>query len=535
MSCSKNDYKEEDPCEGNLRSSSSETLKSSRDEICLSDVAGTWSENEILFLRENNFVYGYCDGTFRPGNEINRAEFADMVAYCIDPEIIEGNEEVSFSDIDGHWAKEAILKAVKAGFLSGFEDGTFKPDDGITKAQLVASIANGLQLSGGDENLLDAYYDDANNIPVSEKSAIANATENKIVVNYPDKRIFSPESNATRAQAVAILYRIMMRKGTATNYTNSYLVDYGFNVSYPNPVKAEEEVTFSGKTANISKVKFYIDEVLLYTLYPESSNYSFTSKFDNAGEDKELKIELYKDNEIAEKIVKSITINRNVDITTSTKYYNEAVGTTVYSLENKNGFFFEADMTIDADGSPHAYHPDNIGLDYLGNAGYPGNWWGIATDSDGNPYIQRSTDPAPGYYVSTTAINDSRYEIRDPRRYANAENIPFIVLPAYKSMGARLGDLCVIYNQRNGKYCFAIYADVGPTNHLGEASIKAAELLGIPSSPKNGGQYGDVVYLVFPGTRLQAGRIPSNSSIQTEAAKHFEEWGGIEQLEYFYQ
>lgn len=535
LSCSKNDYQEQDPCVGNLRSNGLQTLKSSRDEICLSDIAGTWAENEILFMKKNGFVYGYCDGTFRPGNEINRGEFADMISYCIDPEIIEGNENISFSDIDDHWAKKEILKAVKAGFLSGFEDGTFRPDERITKAELVVSIAKGMQLSGGNVDRLDAYYDDANNIPAIVKSAIANATDNKIVVNYPDKRIFSPESNATRAQAVAILYRVMMSKGTATNYNNIYLVNHGFNVNYPNPVKKGEEVTFSGKTADISKVKFYIDGNPLYTVYPENSSYSFNYEFNDAGEDRALKIELYQNNDVVEEIEKSITVNSNTDIITSRQQYDEAVGTTVYNLQDRNGFFFEADMTIDADGSPHAYHPDNTGLDYLGNAGYPGNWWGIATDSEGNPYIQLSTDPAPGYYVSTTALCDTRYSISDPRRYADAENIPYIVLPAYKSMGAKLGDYCVIYNQKNGSYCFAIYADVGPTNHLGEASIKAAELLGIPSSPKYGGQYGDVIYLVFPGTRLQAGRIPTNSTIQTEAARHFEEWGGIEQLEYFYK
>src|SRR5262252_6322375 len=76
--------------------------------------------------------------------------------------------------------------------------------------------------------------------------------------------------------------------------------------------------------------------------------------------------------------------------------------------DDELGFFYKAGLNVDADGSPHAYHPDGIsGLDYLGNAGRPGHWWALVTDDgkpSGNPIIQTANDPAPGFYVSTTSL-----------------------------------------------------------------------------------------------------------------------------------
>ncbi|GAB4407857.1 MAG: hypothetical protein OHK0053_34580 [Microscillaceae bacterium] len=172
-------------------------------------------------------------------------------------------------------------------------------------------------------------------------------------------------------------------------------------------------------------------------------------------------------------------------------------------VENKSFYAFIAGMAIDADGSPRAYHPENKGLDELSYAGSPGNWWALVTDngqSDGNPLLQGPQDPYPGYFISTTSLNDRRYPLQDPRRYVNAEKIPYVVLsPSLKRItGTELGDLAYVKNLRNGKACFAIFADVGPEDKLGEGSIYLAEQLGIPANPRRGGQENDVLYLIFP-------------------------------------
>ncbi|WP_338814540.1 S-layer homology domain-containing protein [Bernardetia sp. Wsw4-3y2] len=498
------------------------------------DVAGNWAETEINYMTNNGYMSGYTDGTFRPANNVTRAEFATMIVSCLNPAPKPENANLSFSDISGHWAEQNILKAAKAGYLSGYPDGTFKPQENITKTQTTVAIANGLNVSGGNVNSLPAYFDDYSQIATWASTAIANAVQNKFIINYPDKRKLEPTKNATRADATSLLYRAMMFKNIAPNYQNAYLVTFGLTSTYQNPATKGQAVTFAGKAANLTSVKFYVDNFLLNTLIPSNYAYSFDYTFNGVGTNRALKIEGYNGSTLVTTQNKTITIKDDVVLITSRQQYDVAVGTTVWKLSGRNGFFFENEMTINADGSPNAYNPSNTGLDYLANAGYPGNWWGIATNSSGTPYIQRSFEPTPGYYVSTTAMVDARYTDREPRRYANSETIPFLVLPASKAMGAKLGDFGVIYNQRNGKFCYAIYADVGPTNHLGEASIKAAELLGINNNPKNGGQSGDVVYLVFPNTRITNGQIPTYQTILTEGERNFNEWGGIAQLEYFY-
>ena len=164
---------------------------------------------------------------------------------------------------------------------------------------------------------------------------------------------------------------------------------------------------------------------------------------------------------------------------------------------------FTTGMTIDADGSPHAYHPGGCppGLDYLGNAGRPGNWWGIATHDgqpDGRPVIQGKLDPAPGFYVSTTALINSNFGPRDPRRYINSETVPFVVIPGgVKWARLGLGQRCRVTNLRNNKSIDAIVADIGPRNHIGEGSIALAKALDVPHDPRNGGVQQGIKYEIF--------------------------------------
>lgn len=164
-----------------------------------------------------------------------------------------------------------------------------------------------------------------------------------------------------------------------------------------------------------------------------------------------------------------------------------------------NVFFFTAGMTIDADGAPNAYHPDDIGIDELANAGSPGHWNGVITDTQGNPLIQQDADPFPGFYISCTSLADKTKEFNDPRRYVDATKIPYVALPEEiaESEGVQLGDFAFVVNLRNGKSSFAIYADIGT---VGEGSVALAERLGISPNARYGGESSGVLYMFFPGS-----------------------------------
>lgn len=176
-------------------------------------------------------------------------------------------------------------------------------------------------------------------------------------------------------------------------------------------------------------------------------------------------------------------------------------GKTVYSIDSKNVYLFTSGLMIDADGSPKAYHQDNSkALDYLANAGKPGNWWALVTDnqkSNGNPVVQTANDPAPGYYISTTSLQDKTKRSDDPNRYVNSESIPYIVLPSKFATDFKLGDIALVINKKNDKRCFAIFADTGPSDKIGEGSVCLAEQLGVSANPKKGGTNTDILYILF--------------------------------------
>lgn len=191
-----------------------------------------------------------------------------------------------------------------------------------------------------------------------------------------------------------------------------------------------------------------------------------------------------------------------------------------------------SNLAIDADGSPHAYAPHDSGLpglDYLANAGSTGNWYGIACDHQGTPFIQQDSDPAPGYYVSTTALEDPSKALRDPARYVNSETIPFVVIPSSPKFGIVLGDVGFALNLGTGDSSQFVVGDIGPHNQFGEASIAVARNLILNSDPKRGGtDQAEILYIFFteskmtwPGTMVD---------ILVAAFPLWQELGGITRL-----
>jgi len=199
-----------------------------------------------------------------------------------------------------------------------------------------------------------------------------------------------------------------------------------------------------------------------------------------------------------------------------------------------DGFVYQAGLAVDADGAYRAYHPDNrLGLDALAHAGYPGNWWALATDNgkpSGHPVVQGKTDPAPGYYVSMTALFDpANPNERDPRRFVDAASIPYVVLPPAGLKHAKLGDFATVINRRNGKVSGAIVADESaPGLKMGEGSMALADALGIDSNPRSGGIEHGVAYVIYPGS---GNRKPRGlDQIVSISGRYFERWGGLLKL-----
>lgn len=118
------------------------------------DVAATSKSNiAISTLTKAGILTGYSDGTFRPNAKVTRGQLAAIIARFAD---MKGDVDKTFTDIDGYWAKDLILLAASNGWIDGFGDGTFRPANYITRAQTMAIINRALDRQVSHvEDLLD--------------------------------------------------------------------------------------------------------------------------------------------------------------------------------------------------------------------------------------------------------------------------------------------------------------------------------------------------------------------------------------------
>ncbi len=98
-----------------------------------------WFYNYVSALTEKGIINGYPDGTFRPNDKITRAEMVTLVVKALG---LNGEYASSFSDISNSWAKDAIAIASAKGWINGYSDGTFRPNDSITRAETVVFLNN---------------------------------------------------------------------------------------------------------------------------------------------------------------------------------------------------------------------------------------------------------------------------------------------------------------------------------------------------------------------------------------------------------
>ena len=148
--------------------------------------SGLWSNEAISTTTKAGIILGYDDNTFRPANYITRAEFATIAAR-FDSTTYDG--ENKFTDIDGHWAREYINRAAQKGWVSGYEDNTFRPESLITRAEAISLINRVLgRLPETTNDLLDDMnvWSDNVNINAWYYIAVQEATNGHTYEMKPD-------------------------------------------------------------------------------------------------------------------------------------------------------------------------------------------------------------------------------------------------------------------------------------------------------------------------------------------------------------
>jgi len=170
--------------------------------IKLTDIAGHWAEANIKQAIIDGIVTGYADGTFKPNRMVTRAEFAVMLMKALK---LEGNgNDLTFKDTVniGSWAQKAVAQAVEAGIIKGKEDGTFRPNAAITRSEMAAMVARTLNLTL-ETNAATSFGDDKD-IPAWAKDAVA-ALKEMGIIDGKGRNKFDPQGRTSRAEAVTVL------------------------------------------------------------------------------------------------------------------------------------------------------------------------------------------------------------------------------------------------------------------------------------------------------------------------------------------
>ena len=173
-----------------------------------SDIAGTPYEREIRTLASYFLLTGFEDGTYRPGDGLTRAQFSAMLATALD---LPAGEKLTFSDVSGDaWYAGAVTAVDQMGFLTGYGDGTFGPEDPLTYEQLATALSavaawasmEGYELAQDhlniDEELTYLDWADWAQIPARNLSELGALPEG-----------LTPSALADRGTAAGMLCRLM--------------------------------------------------------------------------------------------------------------------------------------------------------------------------------------------------------------------------------------------------------------------------------------------------------------------------------------
>lgn len=159
-----------------------------------------WAYNSVNILAENFILNGYLDGTFKPEANITRGEFAKIIVSATDTLDISASS--SFSDVSSDdWYYYYVSSAYKEGFIKGYPDGTFRPDDYITRADICTIVSRCL---GSPTSLSGVTFDDDFLIPSYAKIPVYALVKLGIINGMGDGK-FAPTAFATRAQTAKII------------------------------------------------------------------------------------------------------------------------------------------------------------------------------------------------------------------------------------------------------------------------------------------------------------------------------------------
>lgn len=202
-----------------------------------SDLTGHWAESQISQWADKGLTGGYADGTFKPNKEVTRAEFVALVnrAFAIPA----GGTTSGFSDVKAEqWYFGEVVNAKAASYIGGYSDGTFRPNQTISRQEVASILVRLLKLQPTSEGT--SQFADAARIQDWSRNSIGAVVKSGFMKGFPDNT-FQPLKSITRAEAVVALDRALSGSGVIPVGSNGI----------------EGTVTFNGKSVNNAVVQVF--------------------------------------------------------------------------------------------------------------------------------------------------------------------------------------------------------------------------------------------------------------------------------------
>ena len=168
------------------------------------DIVDHWAQASVESMYAKGIINGFGDGTFKPEQNVTRAEFVKMIAMIIGLDV---TGDADFADVDDNsWYNGYVAAAVNAGIVKGTDEGKFNPDLYITRQDAAVMLARVLNYKGVTFDASSVGFNGEASIADYAKDSVNGMAAIGIISGYNGG--FAPKENTTRAQAAALLERV---------------------------------------------------------------------------------------------------------------------------------------------------------------------------------------------------------------------------------------------------------------------------------------------------------------------------------------
>ncbi len=203
----------------------------------LTDIGGHWAKEYIEYGVEKGYISGYADGTFLPDKTVTRAEFSKMINNAVGLTAV-GDAKADFNDVKAsEWYFNEVKKAENAGYITGYEDGTFRPSNSVTR-QEAAVILSRIVLPVSERANINSFGD-GNSIDTWATDAVTMIAA-KGYIKGDENSNFLPKGALTRSQAAKLICEFVKNENIVNR--NQNITEAGKEIVYSETLFTDDVV-----------------------------------------------------------------------------------------------------------------------------------------------------------------------------------------------------------------------------------------------------------------------------------------------------